>query len=73
MQAYKCDCCGKLYERYKPYVTFDSGRYYKLKIVLDASDRFVKQDVHLDMCPECFAKIANQIECLRIGCERFAS
>jgi len=64
MVAYKCDSCGKLYERYKPYVMYGKNLKYQLRIVLDSSDSLVLQDERLDICPDCFAKIADQIGCL---------
>lgn len=51
-RAYKCDCCGKLFEAYL------EGENIKQVTVAETTNRLKEREkVTFDVCKECFTKI----------------
>lgn len=57
MEAYKCDVCGKLYERYSKY-----DKKYILNITIaDNTNDYYGEHRQVDLCSECYDNIVNMI------------
>lgn len=57
MEAYKCDICSKLYERYSKY-----DKKYILDITIaDNTKDYYGEHRQVDLCSECYDNIVNMI------------
>ena len=58
MEAYKCDICGKLYERYSKY---DKKYILDITIADNTKNYYYEEYRQVDLCPECYDNIVNMI------------
>jgi len=62
--AYKCDRCGKLYESYDKNLNPIKDHTYDYILEIRKKWQYsCKRDECFDLCPNCYKKLANFIEC----------